>query len=174
MQYKSSEYNPEIHDRFKALTVKQPYATRLVTAAYRDEKGVLFAEKSIEVRTKTTNYRGDLLICSAKSPVIPGMESGVTMGFVELYDVKPVAEFTEQDWADTCIPVEERGPFKTGYGYLLRNPRRVIEMPCNGQLGIYNFVTPKGDITEYPTVCRVDEKSWRLIQRRTKDGSKQI
>lgn len=172
MQIAIKNYDEKLHDKFRALTVKQPYATRLVTAAYRDEQGVIFAEKSIEVRTKTTNYRGDLLICSAKSPVIPGKESGVTLGFVELYDVKPVAEFTEQDWADTCIPVEERGPFKTGYGYMLRNPRCVVEMPCNGQLGIYNFVTPKGDITEYPTVCHVDKASWRLIQKRIKDGNK--
>lgn len=171
MQYKSSEYNPEIHDRFKALTVKQPYATRLIRAAYRDEYGIAFAEKSIEVRTKTTNYRGDLLICSAKSPVIPGMESGVTIGLVELYDVKPVSEFTEQDWADTCIPESERATFSNGFGYMLRNPRRVIEMPCNGQLGIYNFVTPKGDITEYPTICHVDERSWRIIQRKIRNGN---
>lgn len=168
MQYKASEYNAEIHDRFKALTVKQPYATRLVTPAYKDDKGTIFAEKAIEVRSKTTNYRGDLLICSAKTPEIPGMESGVTMGIVELYDVKPVAEFTEQDWADTCIPEKDRGPFMKGYGYMMRNPRRVVEMPCVGQLGIYNFVAPKGDITEYPTVCHIDKASWRIIQSKIK------
>lgn len=170
MQYKNSEYNPEMHDRYKALTVKQPYATRLVTAAYRDDNGVIFAEKSIEVRTKNTAYRGDILVCSSASPVIPGQLSGVTMGFVELYDVKPVAEFTAQDWADTCIPEQERATFKNGFGYMLRNPRRVIEMPCKGQLGIYNFVTPKGDITEYPTVCRIDKKSWRIIQKQINNG----
>jgi len=35
-----------------------------------------------------------VLICSAVSPVYPGMESGVTLGLVELYDVKPIKEFT--------------------------------------------------------------------------------
>lgn len=170
MQYKNSEFDPELHDRYKALTVKQPYATRLVTPAYRDEQGVVFAEKSIEVRTKQTSYRGDLLVCSSKSPVVPGMLSGVTIGLVELYDVKPVEEFTEQDWIDTGIPENERATFSHGFGYMLRNPRRVVEMPCKGQLGIYNFVTPKGDITEYPTVCRIDRKSWNLIQKKINNG----
>lgn len=169
MQYNNSEYNAEIHDRYKALTVKQPYAKHLVTVAYVDD-GTAFAEKSIEVRSRTTNYRGDLLVCSSAAPVIPGMESGVTMGFVELYDVKPVSEFTPEDWESTCIPVDQRP--KKGYGWMMRNPRRVVEMPCKGQLGIYNFVTPKGDITEYPTVCKIDKKGWQIIKKQLNNGNK--
>lgn len=167
MQFKNSEYNAEIHDRYKALTVKQPYAKHLVTVAYVDD-GTAFAEKSIEVRSRTTNYRGDLLVCSSAAPVIPGMESGVTMGFVELYDVKPISDFTPEDWENTCIPVDKRP--KKGYGWMLRNPRRVVEMPCKGQLGIYNFVTPKGDITEYPTVCKIDKEGWQIIKSKLNNG----
>lgn len=168
MQIKNSEYNAELHDKWHALTVRQPYANHLVTAAYVDDDGTIYAEKSIEVRTKNTKYRGDLLVCSSAVPVIPGMESGVTLGFVELYDVKPVAEFTEQDWENTCIPVDKRP--KIGYGWLMRNPRRVVEMPIKGQLGIYNLVTPKDDITEYPTVCKLDKSGWEIIKKKIKDG----
>lgn len=168
MQIKNSEYNADLHDKWHALTVRQPYANHLVTAAYVDDDGTIYAEKSIEVRTKNTNYRGDLLVCSSANPVIPGMESGVTLGFVELYGVKPVAEFTEQDWENTCIPVDKRP--KIGYGWLMRNPRRVVEMPIKGQLGIYNLVTPKDDITEYPTVCKLDKSGWEIIKKKIKDG----
>ena len=56
MQFNNKEYNPEKHDRWRALTVKQPYANDLVTAAYKDENGVIYGRTSIEVRSKSTTF----------------------------------------------------------------------------------------------------------------------
>lgn len=168
MQYNNKDYDPEKHDRWRALTVKQPYANDLVTAAYKDENDVIFGAKSIEVRNKNTSYRGDVLICSSASPVYPGMESGVTLGLVELYGVKPISEFTPEDWENTRIPQEKRKNIKKGFGWLMRNPRRVIEMPIKGQLGIYNLVYTKGEIIEYPRAIVVDKESWKQIQKQIK------
>ncbi len=148
MQIDKKDYNPEQHDVFKALSVKQPWADLLTRVVFRDESGNFHAEKTIEVRTRNTNYRGDLLICASAKPELPGRLSGVTCGFVELYDTKPVEEFTPEDWAATCIPENQRP--RTGYGWMVRNPRRVVEMPIRGQLGVYNLIVPKDDITEYP------------------------
>lgn len=148
MQIDKKDYNPEQHDVFKALSVKQPWADLLTRVVFRDESGNFHAEKTIEVRTRNTNYRGDLLICASAKPELPGRLSGVTCGFVELYDTKPVEEFTPEDWAETCIPENQRP--RTGYGWMVRNPRRVVEMPIRGQLGVYNLIVPKDDITEYP------------------------
>lgn len=148
MQIDKKDYNPEQHDVFKALSVKQPWADLLTRVVFRDESGNFHAEKTIEVRTRNTNYRGDLLICASAKPELPGRLSGVTCGFVELYDTKPVEEFTPEDWAATCIPENQRP--RTGYGWMVRNPRRVVEMPIRGQLGVYNLIVPKEDITEYP------------------------
>lgn len=144
MQYSSKQYDPELHDRFRALTVKQPYADDLVNGS-----------KTIEVRSRKTSYRGDLLICSSASPVYPGMQSGCTLGFVELYDIKPVSEFTKEDWDNTRIPIDKRKNITKGYGWFMRNPRRVIEMPIKGQLGIYNLVYTKDVIMEYPTRIKI-------------------
>ena len=80
MQYRNNEYDKEKHDRWRALTVKQPYANDLVTKASEDENGMTYAVKTIEVRSKNTLYRGDVMICSSAKPVYPGMESGVTLG----------------------------------------------------------------------------------------------
>lgn len=165
MQFNSKEYDPEKHDRWRALTVKQPYANDLVTAAYKDENGVVYGRKSIEVRSKKTSYRGDVLICSSAKPVYPGMESGVTLGLVELYDVKPIKDFTPEDWENTRIPKEKREKITKGFGWLMRNPRRVIEMPIKGQLGIYNLVYTKGEIIEYPIQVVIDKISWEKIQK---------
>ena len=151
MQIDRKLYDPALHDIYKALTVKQPFADLLTKMVGRDEDGNPIAEKTIELRPRKTNYRGELLICSSKNPVIPGHESACTCGLVELYDCIPVEEFTEQDWRATCIPSEQRGNWKKCYGWKLRHPRRVVEMPVKGQLGIYDLVVPKDDITEYPT-----------------------
>ena len=164
MQIERKDYNPEQHDAYKALTVKQPYADLLTRVVFRDENGIYHAEKTIEVRSRYTPYRGDLLICSSKKPEIPGRLSGVTCGFVELCDVLRVEDFTPADWAATCIPENERP--KTGYGWVMRNPRRVVEMPIKGQLGLYNLIVPKDDITEYPREMALGSDGWDMIQKK--------
>lgn len=164
MQYKNKDYKPKLHDRWRALTVKNPYATQLVTAAYEDN-GIVYGEKCIEVRSKNTPYRGDLMVCSSANPVIAGYESGVTLGLVELYDVKPIKEFTPEDWENTRIPKEKRAKITKGYGWLMRNPRRVIEFPVKGQLGIYNLVYTKDCILPYPVAMVMDKKGYELARK---------
>lgn len=166
MQIDSKQYNPDEHDLYRGLTVKQPYADFLTIPTWQDEDGNFHADKEIEVRSRNISYRGEVLICSSRSPRLPMRESGVTCGLVELYDTKPVSEFTEEDWKLTCIPENDRP--KKGYGWLMRNPRRVVEKPVSGQLGLYNIVVPKGDITEYPRVMQIGEKGFREIQRKLK------
>jgi hypothetical protein len=167
MQFTNKDFNPTQHDRWRALTVKNPYATQLVTAAYKDN-GVVYGEKCIEVRSKNTPYRGDLMVCSSANPVIPGYESGVTLGLVELYDVKPIKDFTPEDWENTRIPLEKRKNITKGFGWLMRNPRRVVEFPIKGQLGIYNLVYSKGVIIEYPTAVVIDKESYELLNKKEK------
>lgn len=164
MQIERKDFNPDEHEVLKALTVKQPFADLLTVAVRVDDWGIYHAAKTIEVRSRKTNYRGDLLICSSAEPEIPGRMSGVTCGFVELYDVKPVEEFTPEDWAATCIPEASRP--KTGYGWLVRHPRRVVEMPIKGQLGVYNLIVPKGDITVYPQEMALGSEGWEMIKSR--------
>lgn len=166
MQIEKKDYNPDEHEVLKALTVKQPFADLLTVSVRVDDWGVYHAAKEIEVRSRKTNYRGDILICSSAEPEIPGRMSGVTCGFVELYDVKPVEEFTPEDWAATCIPEASRP--KTGYGWLVRHPRRVVEMPIKGQLGVYNLIIPKGDITVYPQEMALGSDGWEMIKKRIK------
>ena len=172
MQYNFKDFNPDKHDHFKALTVKQPFANDLVNPAYKDIDGVIFGVKSIEVRSHRTGYRGDLLICSSVSPVFPGMMSGTALGFVELYDIKPIAEFTPEDWDKTRIPRDKRAEITKGYGWLMRNPRRVIEMPVRGQLGIFNIAFTKDTIMEYPRQVIIDKKGWEQIQEAQRKGKK--
>lgn len=170
MQIDRKDYNPDQHDVYKALSVKQPYADLLTRVVFWDESGEYHAEKTIEVRSRNTNYRGDLLVCASAKPELPGRMSGVTCGFVELYDVKPIEQFTPEDWAATCIPEKDRP--RKGYGWMMRNPRRVVEMPIKGQLGVYNLIVPKGDITEYPREMALDSYGWDVVQQQIKTKRK--
>lgn len=170
MQIERKDYNPDQHDVYKALSVKQPYADLLTRVMFLDESGEYHAKKTIEVRSRNTNYRGDLLVCASSKPELPGRMSGVTCGFVELYDVKPIEQFTPEDWAATCIPEKDRP--RNGYGWMMRNPRRVVEMPIKGQLGVYNLIVPKGDITEYPREMALDSYGWDVVQQQIKTKRK--
>lgn len=149
---------------YKALTVRQPYADLLTRAVWRDEHGEYHARKTIEVRGQDTPYRGDVLICSSSAEVA-GHDNGVTCGFVELYGIKPVAEFTPADWEATCIPEDERCKYRRGFGYLFRNPRRVVEMPAPGRLGMFAFRDIYGDITEYPRALALEEDGWKTVTK---------
>lgn len=71
MQYSNKDYNPEKHDRWRALTVKQPYANDLVTAAYKDENGVVYGRKSIEVRSKKRHTVATFLFVRRQNRFIP-------------------------------------------------------------------------------------------------------
>ena len=143
MQHKNEDYEPTLHDRFKALSVKQPYAGMIASG-----------EKTIEVRTKPTKYRGELLIYASKDGKADGIPGyGCTLAFVELYACRPLSELTAEEWKNTKLTGIEasRAKEKGGFAWFLRNPRRVIEYPVKGQLGIFNLVYDKGEIMEYPT-----------------------
>lgn len=137
MQYKANEYNPEKHEKKKALTVKQPYAELIARG-----------EKTIEVRSKDTKYRGELVICSSHQPVIEGMDSGVSLALVNLYKTKPLEELTPEEWEKTHIPPKDRAGL-TGYGWYLKDATRIIEYPVSGQLGIWNLVRDKLEFIPY-------------------------
>lgn len=146
MQYSVKQYDAEKHDIFKALSVKQPYAGYIASG-----------EKTIEVRSRPNKYRGKLLICASKDGMSKTGDSnryGCTIAFVQMYDCKPLSELTDEEWKRTKLPsyiiqqLKEKGK---GFGWFLRDPRKVIEFPVKGQLGIFNLVYTKDVIMEYPT-----------------------
>lgn len=166
MEYDKKDYNPELHDKYICLSLPQPQADRLTIPTFQDDEGFYQADQTIIVRTRNTKYRGEILICSSAKPVLEGHISGCTCGLVELYDIKPVEELTEKEWVETCIEFSKRP--RKGYAYLVKNPRRVVEMPIKGKLGMYEIVLTKDEICEYPTTLAIDQKGIDMIQKRLK------
>lgn len=126
-QVNQIQFNAKNCTIVKALTVKNPYAFLI-------QKG----KKKIEVRSRNTSYRGRLFITSSQSPEIREMKSGFLLCSVDLYKTKPVNEFTEQDYIDTCIDKSEWGKLH-GFGWFLKNVEETELIPTKGQLGIYNL-----------------------------------
>lgn len=150
--------------KYRCLSVRQPYADLLTKATFDGVEWT--AKKSIEVRSRNTNYRGDILICATRKPVVAGCLTGCAAGLVEVVGTKPLEAFTEEDWEKTCIPKKERKQYK-GYGWILTNPRRVIEVPVIGRLGFFDIVDVDGAICEYPRVLKVDAESWEIIKKKS-------
>lgn len=146
MQYSNKDYNATIHVRKKALSVKNPYAEYIARG-----------EKLIEVRSKPTKHRGELIICSSQKPVIQLMQSGCILASVDLYDVKPFKDLTEQERLSTKIPREQWKDLEDHYGWMLKNPIRMIEYPVKGQLGIFNLVMDKEEFIPYNTKHTIKE-----------------
>ncbi len=130
-QFTKRSYNPNVHDCFKALTVKQPWADRIAEG-----------KKNIEVRNRYTRYRGNLIITASAHP--PKQRSGMTICSVELADIIRFKDLTEEQKYMTGIPKNKWKYHESRYGWILKNPKPVSHIPIKGQLGIWNLVLLKG------------------------------
>jgi len=112
--------------RYKALSVKQPWASLIATG-----------EKTIETRTWPTSYRGELLICSSAKPRIAGKPAGVTMCLCRLVACRPMT------WRDEQAACCER--YAGAYAWVLADIRPVEHVPVKGRLGIFEIEVEVGD-----------------------------
>lgn len=101
----------------KALSVKQPWANLIASG-----------KKTIETRTWVTDYRGELLIVSSKSPNIE--PAGCALAIVHLVDCRPM---TKADEASACCEL-----YPNAHAWVLTQIRPIKPFPVRGQLGIYD------------------------------------
>ena len=104
---------------YKAISLKQPWANLVASG-----------KKTIETRKWTTDYRGDLVICSSKKPDIH--PAGCALCIVELYRIEPRKKDHEKQ---ACIKV-----YPGAYSWFLKNIRPIDPIiPVKGQLGIFDL-----------------------------------
>ena len=104
----------------KAISIRNPWADL-----------ILGGEKTIEVRTWQTKYRGDLLICSSANPKIEGMISGYALCIVSLDDIEP---FKPWHCKAACIDDWAEGY----YAWHFSNVRLVAPFKVKGKLNFYD------------------------------------
>lgn len=105
----------------RALSVKQPWAELIARG-----------EKSIELRTWRTNYRGQLAIVASclRSPAHPHIDGarGAIVAVTELVDVRPAIE-ADGRHAHCSVSGGE-------FAWVLRTTKRIEPIPYKGGLSI--------------------------------------
>lgn len=105
----------------KAISVKQPWANMIASGA-----------KTVETRTWTTDYRGDLIITSARRPDIE--PAGYAIAMATLTNCRPM---TDQDEPDACCPC-----YPGAFAWTLENIRRITPFRVRGRLGLFDVTIP--------------------------------
>lgn len=91
----------------------------------------MYKTKKYEYRTWRTKYRGKLLICSSKSPVIEGMLSGHALCIVELKDVHEITKDNYKKYG--C----DTAPNRKLYAWELKVISKVQPFPVKGKLSFF-------------------------------------
>jgi len=105
---------------FKALSVKQPWASMIASGS-----------KMIETRKWPTKYRGELIIVASKKPAINNLPTGVTLCITEIVDCQPMTSADEE--------LARCELYDGAYSWFLANTRPIKHIPVKGQLGIYTI-----------------------------------
>ena len=106
----------------KALSIHPLYAMAIATG-----------EKTIEVRTWKTDYRGPLVICSTAKKLY-GTVPGCALATVNLVDVVPLKP---EHLEDAMMEVLE---FRNGlYAWILDDNRIIKPIPVKGKLSLWEF-----------------------------------
>lgn len=116
----------------KAISLKQPWASAIVWRPR--ERGYLQdqafnSQKTIETRTWSTNYRGELLIVASKMPLITGLPVGQAVCITRLADCRPMTK--DDEFAAQC------GLYDGAWAWVLEDIRPIEPFAVKGQLKIY-------------------------------------
>ncbi|MBQ9992413.1 MAG: ASCH domain-containing protein [Firmicutes bacterium] len=108
--------------KMKAISIRQPWAHL-----------ILCDKKAYEYRSRSTEHRGDLLICSSAMPKVENTVSGHALCVVELTDVFRVNEGNYEMLGLDAPPLPE----ERLYAWKLENVRAVRPFPVKGNLNFF-------------------------------------
>lgn len=120
----------------KTLSLKQPFAEL-----------ILQGKKKIELRKWGTKFRGEFLIHASKNPDINAMKEfgfenlpcGFIVGKANLFDVK---RYLNEDEHQKDKLLHLANSSWGNYGFILKSPERIKQIPVNGKLGFWDFELP--------------------------------
>lgn len=116
----------------KALSVRQPWASLIASG-----------EKTIEVRSRRTHYRGPLLICASRfvGTAPRDLPRGVALCIVDLVDCR---SFDRSDCNAARFPGTD-----TDFAWVLNNCRRIEHFAVLGRLGLFDVELPRNVFRAY-------------------------
>ena len=121
--------------------------------------GWIFGEKkTVEIRTWSTAYRGDLLICSTAKKY-HGTIPGHALCVVTLADIVPLQK-THMEAA--CLSPSDWEPGL--FAWILKNVRPIKPIALKGRLGLWDYNGPI-EYLEPPETEEDDEEQYNLYYR---------
>ena len=114
MEIDKKDFNPELHAQYHCICVPQPKADRMTNIDWQDGEGNFHAAQEIDIRTRKTNYRGDVLICSSAKPVIAGDKKPAKGHAWCFRDPRRVVEFDIKGRLGIytiCLPKDDIQPY---------------------------------------------------------------
>jgi len=108
----------------KAISLHQPWASMIA-----------HGQKTIETRSWSTGYRGELLICSTKKPIIPGLCCGYALCIVTLYNCHPMTKVHEEA---ACCEL-----YNGAFAWMIRNIRQILPFQVRGRQGFFDVELPQ-------------------------------
>lgn len=109
----------------KALSI-HPYTTIMIVSGW----------KTIEVRTWTTDYRGDILICSTAKKIKDTIPSHA-LCVAKLSNIVPMKK---EHCYDAMMDESEFNKYKGNlYAWMLEDVRLIKPIPIKGKLGLWNY-----------------------------------
>lgn len=133
----------------KALSILQPFAS-----------AVAIGEKTIEVRTWNTNYRGPLLICaSGKGCTVDDFfcPGGFALAVAELVDVR------RMERSDLSAAAMDIMPSNPSFAWVLRDAEEIEPFPVKGKLRLFDVEPPFLRILPEKFADHIDyfERRWK-------------
>lgn len=104
--------------------------------------GIATGEKTIEVRTWKTDYRGEIVICSTKKKLYATI-AGHALCTVKITDCVP---FTRKMCEDALLNTSDWQPGL--YAWILDDNRLIEPVPVKGKLSLWNYDGPINYIPE--------------------------
>ena len=106
----------------KAISIRNPYA-----------HFIMCGEKTIEVRTWQTDYRGEIVICSSANPKIKNTISGYALCVAKLDNIEPL---TKEHLHDACMA---EMPEKKAFAWHLSDVRVIKPFKVKGKLNLFDI-----------------------------------
>lgn len=116
-------------------TVQRPYC---LCVCQPWAEWIASGRKTIEVRSRRTNYRGPLLIAATKRPKFGSLPAGAIVCQVDVVDCRP--------WSDDDVAAALCGPGHGDWSWILANVRRLDDpIPIRGQQGMFRVGLTLGE-----------------------------
>lgn len=128
------DYNPVKHDQYKAITVKQPFADRVIEGM----EGVIVSN--------FINYRGTLIICSDQMPLLRYVHNydrkrlSKVVCMVNAYDCIQIKKLSGQLWKKiTGLSIHEKEFYRNSYILKIEFVKELFPMPVKTGKSIWNL-----------------------------------